>query len=112
MSDSTGIFQHASFTVPNFAQGYCTDDNARALVLALMLQQLGPGSPQLGAQVATYAVFLNHAFDRPRGAVQSVHRAASRSERITEGRAAARSRTHYSLRHERLRDQLCHGFSG
>lgn len=67
MSDSTGIFQHASFTVPNFAEGYCTDDNARALVLALMLQKLGHGSPQLGAQAATYAAFLNHAFDRPRG---------------------------------------------
>ena len=67
MSDSTGIFQHASFTVPNFAEGYCTDDNARALVLALMLQKLGHGSPQLGAQAATYAAFLNHAFDRQRG---------------------------------------------
>ncbi len=67
MSDSTGIFQHASFTVPNFAEGYCTDDNARALVLALMLQKLGHGSPQLGAQAATYAAFLNHAFDRKRG---------------------------------------------
>jgi hypothetical protein len=44
MSDSTGIFQHASFTVPNFAEGYCTDDNARALVLAVMLQKLGHGS--------------------------------------------------------------------
>ena len=67
MSDSTGIFQHASFTVPNFVEGYCTDDNARALVLALMLQKLGRGSPRLGAQAATYAAFLNHAFDRPRG---------------------------------------------
>ncbi len=67
MSDSTGIFQHASFTVPNFAEGYCTDDNARALVLALMLQKLGHGSPRLGAQAATYAAFLNHAFDRQRG---------------------------------------------
>ena len=67
MSDSTGIFQHASFTVPNFAEGYCTDDNARALVLALMLQKLGHGSPQLGTQAATYAAFLNHAFDRERG---------------------------------------------
>jgi glycosyltransferase involved in cell wall biosynthesis len=67
MSDSTGIFQHASFTVPNFAEGYCTDDNARALVLALMLQRLGHGSPRLGAQAATYAAFLNHAFDRKRG---------------------------------------------
>jgi len=67
MSDSTGIFQHASFTVPNFGEGYCTDDNARALVLALMLQKLGVGSPQLGAHAATYAAFLNHAFDRQRG---------------------------------------------
>jgi glycosyltransferase involved in cell wall biosynthesis len=67
MSDSTGIFQHASFTVPNFSQGYCTDDNARALVLALMLQKLGYGSSQLGAQAATYAAFLNHAFDRDQG---------------------------------------------
>jgi glycosyltransferase involved in cell wall biosynthesis len=67
MSDSTGIFQHASFTVPNFAEGYCTDDNARALVLALMLQKLGYGSQELGVHAATYAAFLNHAFDRQNG---------------------------------------------
>ncbi|MBC8095298.1 MAG: glycosyltransferase [Akkermansiaceae bacterium] len=67
MSDSTGIFQHASFTVPNFAEGYCTDDNARALVLALMLQKHGHGSPQLSAHAATYAAFINHAFNRERG---------------------------------------------
>ena len=67
MSDSAGIFQHASFTVPNFSEGYCTDDNARALVLALMLQKLGHGSPQLSACAATYAAFINHAFDRKLG---------------------------------------------
>ena len=67
MSDSTGIFQHASFTVPNFEEGYCTDDNARALVLAMMLHRLGQGSPRLGERAATYAAFLNHAFDRKRG---------------------------------------------
>jgi glycosyltransferase involved in cell wall biosynthesis len=67
MSDSTGIFQHASFTVPNFAEGYCTDDNARALVLALQLENLGHGSPHLAAQAATYAAFINNAFDRGRG---------------------------------------------
>jgi glycosyltransferase involved in cell wall biosynthesis len=66
LSDSTGIFQHASFTVPNFAEGYCTDDNARALVLALMLKRLGHGSPRIGERAATYAAFLNHAFDRER----------------------------------------------
>jgi glycosyltransferase involved in cell wall biosynthesis len=64
MSDSTGIFQHASFTVPNFAEGYCTDDNARALLLALMLQQSGHNSPQINDCAATYAAFINHAFDR------------------------------------------------
>src|SRR5581483_8554934 len=67
MSDSTGIFQHASFTVPNFSEGYCTDDNARALVLALMLKKLGHDLPQLGAKAATYAAFLNHAFDPKSG---------------------------------------------
>ena len=67
MSDSTGIFQHASFTVPNFAEGYCTDDNARALVLAMMLQRLGLSSSRLNERAAAYAAFLNHAFDRPSG---------------------------------------------
>jgi glycosyltransferase involved in cell wall biosynthesis len=67
MSDSTGIFQHASFTVPNFAEGYCTDDNARALVLAVMLQKLGHGSTPINSLAATYAAFLNHAFDRKSG---------------------------------------------
>jgi glycosyltransferase involved in cell wall biosynthesis len=67
MSDSTGIFQHASFTVPNFAEGYCTDDNARALVLSVMLQKLGHGSPQMCAHAATYAAYLNYAFDRQSG---------------------------------------------
>jgi glycosyltransferase involved in cell wall biosynthesis len=64
MSDSTGIFQHASFTVPNFSEGYCTDDNARALLLTMMLQQAGHNSPRITELAATYAAFLNYAFDR------------------------------------------------
>jgi len=67
MSDSTGIFQHASFTVPNFVEGYCTDDNARALLLTLMVQRSGHGSPRVGELAATYAAFLQYAFDRKRG---------------------------------------------
>jgi hypothetical protein len=67
LSDSTGIFQHASFTVPNFAEGYCTDDNARALVLALMLDHLGLGTPRLQAHATTFTAFLNHALDRTSG---------------------------------------------
>src|SRR5712671_5792498 len=41
MTDSTGLFQHALFTVPNFSEGYCTDDNARAFILAVLLDELG-----------------------------------------------------------------------
>jgi glycosyltransferase involved in cell wall biosynthesis len=64
LSDSTGIFQHASFTVPNFAEGYCTDDNARALLLTLMLQESGHSNSRINELSATYAAFLNHAFNR------------------------------------------------
>ena len=41
MTDSTGMFQHATFSIPNFAEGYCTDDNARALMLTVLLGELG-----------------------------------------------------------------------
>ena len=41
MTDSTGVFQHAVFSVPNFSEGYCTDDNARAFILAVLLGELG-----------------------------------------------------------------------
>jgi len=36
LSDDTGIFQHAKYTVPNFNEGYCLDDNSRALLLCVM----------------------------------------------------------------------------
>jgi glycosyltransferase involved in cell wall biosynthesis len=32
LTDDTGLWQHAKFMVPNREHGYCTDDNARALV--------------------------------------------------------------------------------
>jgi len=32
LTDDTGLYQHAKFTIPNRAHGYCTDDNARALI--------------------------------------------------------------------------------
>jgi len=41
MTDATGMFQHALFTVPNYREGYTTDDNARALVVSALLEELG-----------------------------------------------------------------------
>jgi glycosyltransferase involved in cell wall biosynthesis len=63
MSDSTGLFQHAIFTVPNFSEGYCTDDNARALILTVLLEELGEESTQLRGLATTYAAFLSNAYD-------------------------------------------------
>src|SRR5260370_25741430 len=63
MSDSTGIFQHAILSVPNFSEGYCTDDNARAYILAVLLSELGVDPEQVRTLATTYAAFLYHAFD-------------------------------------------------
>ena len=63
MTDSTGIFQHAIFSVPNFSEGYCTDDNARAFILAVLLSELGEDPERVRTLATTYAAFLHHAFD-------------------------------------------------
>ncbi len=39
ITDSTGILQHAKFNIPNFRDGYCLDDNARALLMTAMAYQ-------------------------------------------------------------------------
>ena len=67
MTDSTGVFQHAIFSVPNFSQGYCTDDNARAFILSVLLGELG-GDPETVRTLATSsAAFLHHAFEPKAG---------------------------------------------
>ena len=39
MTDHTGIVEHAVFVVPNYPEGYTTDDNARALIVAILLER-------------------------------------------------------------------------
>ncbi len=63
MTDSTGVFQHAIFSVPNFSEGYCTDDNARAFILAVLLGELGEDPERVRALATTCLAFLHHAFD-------------------------------------------------
>lgn len=41
LTDETGILQHANFTIPNYREGYTTDDNARALMVSALLEELG-----------------------------------------------------------------------
>jgi glycosyltransferase involved in cell wall biosynthesis len=67
LTDDSGILQHAIFTIPNRAEGYTTDDNARALMFTVLLDQPGAG-PLANSQSANpdwpfrYLAFLQHAF--------------------------------------------------
>ena len=67
MSDTSGIFQHATYSIPNFEEGYCTDDNARALLLTARLGELGIDGPPIRRLETAAAAFLQAAFDRGRG---------------------------------------------
>ena len=65
MSDNTGIFQHAIFNVPNYAEGYCVDDNARAFILTLLLPEMTSRAAQdLERLASTYLAFMWDAFDK------------------------------------------------
>jgi len=64
MTDATGIFQHAILSVPNFSEGHCTDDNARAFILAVLLDELEEEPERVRTLATRYAAFLYHAFDR------------------------------------------------
>ncbi len=37
MTDDTGLLQHAAFSIPRYDEGYCLDDNARALLLMALV---------------------------------------------------------------------------
>ena len=37
LTDNTGIVQHAKYGIPNLKEGYCLDDNARALLMVTMV---------------------------------------------------------------------------
>ncbi|HSW60859.1 MAG TPA: glycosyltransferase, partial [bacterium] len=68
MTDSTGIFQHAQHNVPNFTEGYCTDDNARALILSVLLENLGTvSSSKLEDLVSRFLGFVRYAWDEKTG---------------------------------------------
>jgi len=64
MTDQTGIVEHAVFVVPNYPEGYSTDDNARALIVAILLEELG-GTSAIGSLdfASRYLAFLWLAFD-------------------------------------------------
>jgi glycosyltransferase involved in cell wall biosynthesis len=72
MTDGTGMYQHAVFSVPNYNEGYTTDDNARALIVSVQLEEVsGLGMAEAEQQSLArvqelgnrYLAFLWHAFN-------------------------------------------------
>jgi len=67
LTDDVGILQHAKFVVPDRSHGYCTDDNARALIFVMMAQGLLPDDNELMELSCRYLGFLHHAFNEANG---------------------------------------------
>jgi glycosyltransferase involved in cell wall biosynthesis len=64
MTDSIGIFQHARYSFPHYDDGYCLDDNARALILSLLLDEVNQSSSNMKKNQLSYAAFINHSFNK------------------------------------------------
>jgi len=62
LTDDTGVLQHARFTVPRREHGYTTDDNARALIVALQAYEM-LREPELLRLATIYLSFLDSAFN-------------------------------------------------
>jgi glycosyltransferase involved in cell wall biosynthesis len=67
MTDDTGVLQHAKYTVPNRAHGYCVDDNARALIVVVRAHDLNRIDTSLTDSASIYLSFLDDAFDPETG---------------------------------------------
>jgi glycosyltransferase involved in cell wall biosynthesis len=67
LTDGTGILQHARFGLPDRDHGYCTDDNARALIVALMAQHVLRDGSEAIPLAYRYLGFLQHAFNSGKG---------------------------------------------
>ena len=64
LTDSTGVIQHAKFSVPNRHFGYSTDDQARALIVAVKAGVRYPHTADWVALEARYLAYLYFAFDQ------------------------------------------------
>ena len=60
LTDDTGMLQHSKYSLPDPKHGYTTDDNARALIMALMLYERYKEKKYLDL-VYRYATFLLNA---------------------------------------------------
>ena len=68
LTDDTGILQHATYTIPDRSHGYCTDDNARAMLVAAMGQKyMPPNGWGFDFLSGHYLEFLLYAYNEENG---------------------------------------------
>ncbi len=67
LTDDVGILQHAKYIIPDRYHGYCTDDNARALIAVLMSQDMIADDETVTNMACIYLGFLHHAFNEENG---------------------------------------------
>lgn len=67
LTDDTGILQHAHFITPAREHGYCTDDNARALIAVVRARGCFPNDTSLTTLAIRYLSFLDYAFNEETG---------------------------------------------
>lgn len=64
LTDDTGVLQHAAFSVPRCSDGYCLDDNARALLVTALVEDSGTSDAKtVRALASRYLGFVSFAFD-------------------------------------------------
>lgn len=59
MTDDTGVIQHAEYNVPSRGTGYCVDDNARALIVALQADRTN-SDLQTKRLISTYLSYIHY----------------------------------------------------
>lgn len=59
LTDNFGLLQHARYIFPNYDEGYCTDDNSRALIFACMYYN-HTRSPIALELIGKFLSFLNY----------------------------------------------------
>jgi glycosyltransferase involved in cell wall biosynthesis len=63
LTDSAGIYQHAIYSLPDFSHGYCIDDNARALILTVLMENLEIEDKELTRLGEIYASHIQFAYN-------------------------------------------------
>jgi glycosyltransferase involved in cell wall biosynthesis len=66
LTDCTGIFQHATYSIPNPNHGYCTDDNVRALLVSVMHKKFS-NDEKIDPYINRYLTFVYNSFNKEIG---------------------------------------------